>query len=426
MIIPSIDLMDGQSVQLVGGEASSRSTDREYGDPIPLARKFRLAGDIAVIDLDRAFGKGNNAETIKKLIAIAPCRVGGGIRDLKTATEWLDAGAQKIILGTAAKPEILSFLPKNRVQAALDSKDNDVVVEGWTKKTGQKLHDRIRELRDYVGSFLVTFVEREGRLGGTDLERAKEIVEAAGDARVTFAGGITTAEEIAELDRMGADSQVGMAIYTGKLDFADALAAPLISDRPDGLFPTVVADESGRALGLAYSSHASLKEAINRQLATYQSRKRGIWVKGLTSGNTQELLHIALDCDRDAIRFTVRQTGSGFCHLPQWTCFGDLGGLPRLEQLLHTRLKSAPPDSYTKKLYDNPGILNEKIREEAAELADSDTPAEIATRVAEVLYFTMTKMAKAGLTLADIERELDRRALRVTRHEPESENSTDG
>jgi len=415
MIIPSIDLMDGQSVQLVGGKAESRSQEREYGDPVPLLRKFSIAGEVAVIDLDRALGKGSNEDVIRRLVKQAPCRVGGGIRSLEAAVAWLDAGAAKIILGTAAKPEILRELPAGRVIAALDAFNNDVVVEGWTKSTGVTIMDRLRELREDVGGFLVTFVEREGRLGGTNMELAREIVAAAGKARVTFAGGITTAEEIAELDKLGADSQVGMAIYTGRLDFGDAISAPLVSDRPDGLFPTIVADESGVVLGMAYSSRESIRAAVARQLGIYQSRKRGLWVKGETSGATQELFGIALDCDRDALRFIVRQNGSGYCHLDQFTCFGDMKGLARLQQTTQERRENAPSGSYTKRLFDDAALLRSKLVEEAGELADAATAEDVAWEAADLLYFAFVAMAKAGVSIADVERQLDLRALKLTR-----------
>jgi len=416
MIIPSIDLMDGQTVQLVGGKPESRRDDRSYGDPVPLAKKFRLAGEIAVIDLDSALGRGSNAETIKRLLPIAKCRVGGGIRTLEKAIEWLDAGAKRIILGTAAKPEILKELPRARVIAALDANDGDVVVEGWTKKTGASIVDRIHEFREYVGGFLVTFVEREGRMGGTNMERAAEIVKAAGkNCRVTIAGGVTTAKEIAELDKLGADAQVGMAIYTGQLDFADAIAAPFITDRPDGLFSTVVCDEGGRSLGLAYSSHESIREAVKRGVGVYQSRKRGLWVKGESSGNMQELLEITPDCDRDAIRFTVRQRGAGYCHLPQWTCFGDDNGLSALERLLESRKHDAPAGSYTARLFNDPELLGKKLVEEARELAEAASDSDAVHEAADVLYFTMVALAKRGIALGDVERELDRRALKVVR-----------
>ncbi|MCB1032801.1 MAG: hypothetical protein KDD47_03085, partial [Acidobacteria bacterium] len=154
MIIPSIDIMNGQAVQLVEG----REKKINAGDPRPIAERFSKVGPIAVIDLDAALGMGDNAETIRELLEIAPCRVGGGIRDLDTAIAWLDAGAEQIIVGTAATPEFLSQLPKDRVIAALDARNDSVVVEGWTKDTGENLYQRIDELRDYVSGFLVTFV----------------------------------------------------------------------------------------------------------------------------------------------------------------------------------------------------------------------------------------------------------------------------
>ncbi len=418
MIIPSIDLMDGQTVQLVGGEKKAL----DAGDPVPIAERFRLAGEIAVIDLDAALGRGNNRELIERVLRVASCRVGGGIRDIETARRWLDAGARRIILGTAARPDILRELPRERLIASVDAKEGDVVVEGWTKKTGRPILERIEELRDYVSGFLVTFVEREGRLGGTDLSRVEAIVKAAGKARVTIAGGVTTPEEIAELHRLGADAQVGMAIYTGKMHLADAIAAPLRSDRPDGLWPTVVCDERGLALGLAYSNMDSLRAAVDRQLGVYHSRKRGLWVKGETSGATQKLFAITPDCDADTIRFIVRQEGDGFCHLDQWTCFGDPAGLARLEQTLAARKQDAPQGSYTARLLSDSELLAAKLTEEASELARATTPGDVTGEAADMLYFTLVAMARAGVRLADVERELDRRALRITRRPGNAKN----
>jgi len=413
VIVPSIDLQDGRTVQLVGGETMAL----EAGDPLPIAERFALAGEIAVIDLDAAMGRGSNAALIERLLdAGFGCRVGGGIRDLATARRWLDRGAAKIVLGTAARPELLRELPRERVIAALDARHGEVVVEGWRKRTGRGILERIAELRDFVGGFLVTFVEREGRLGGTDLTLAEAVVRAAGPAcRVTIAGGVTTPEEIAALDRLGADAQVGMALYAGRLDLADAIAAPLRSDRPDGLFPTVVADERGIALGLAWSSRDSLREAVRRRAGVYQSRSRGLWVKGETSGSTQELLRIDLDCDRDALRFLVRQRGPGFCHLERFSCFGEAEGLARLEATLAARAAAPPEGSYTARLLADPGLLAAKLREEADELARAEGREDVVWEAADLLYFALVKLAAAGVRLAEVERHLDRRARKVTR-----------
>jgi len=415
MMIPSIDLMNGQAVQLVGG----RDKSIDAGDPVPFARTFGLLGEIAVIDLDAALGEGSNRETIQSLLKVARCRVGGGIRDVETAIRWLDAGASKIILGTAATPEILKALPQERVIAALDAVEGEVVVEGWRTRTGATVYDRMRELREYVGGFLVTFVEREGRMGGLPFDEIERLVDATGDARLTVAGGVKTAEDIARTDALGADVQVGMAIYSGALDLAEAFCAPFKSDRTDGLWPTVVVDEYEKVLGLVYSSLESVREAINSRSGVYWSRSRNaLWRKGESSGDTQELLGISVDCDRDALRFEVRQRGNGaFCHTGSRSCFGDDHGLAHLARRLAERREHAPAGSYTKKLFDDPDLLASKLREEIDELIDADTRSDVAWEAADVLYFTLCRMIAAGVSLEAIERELDRRSLTTTRRD---------
>ncbi|GMV26201.1 MAG: hypothetical protein AMXMBFR58_22320 [Phycisphaerae bacterium] len=420
MIIPSIDLMNGRTVQLVQG----KRLELDAGDPRPLVRRFGMVGEVAVIDLDAAMGRGSNKELIRELLPLARCRVGGGIRDADTAREWLDAGASKVILGTRAVPEVLSQLPSERVIAAVDARDGEVVVEGWTKPSGLRLLDRVRELAPYVGGFLVTFVETEGTLKGLDASRAEPLLAAAGAKALTVAGGIRTVEEIAALDRLGVDVQVGMALYKGLVTLDQSIAACLASDRPDGLWPTVVVDERGAALGLCYSNAESLKAALAEQRGIYWSRSRGLWRKGETSGSTQELLRIDMDCDRDTLRFTVRQQGPGFCHRATRTCWGPASGLSalceRLEQLKH----SAPGGSYTARLFSDPALLSSKIVEEARELTAAASPSEIIHEAADVLYFSLVRLAAAGIPLSDIERELDRRALRVSRRGGDAKPST--
>jgi phosphoribosyl-ATP pyrophosphohydrolase len=411
MIVPSIDLQNGNAVQLVGGKEKAL----DAGDPLPIAQRFGVAPEIAVVDLDAALGRGSNAEVMRRLVRIARCRVGGGIRDAASAVAWLDAGATRVVLGTAARPEVLREIPAARAIAALDAQDGEVVVDGWRTRTGHSIEQRMQDLRGLVGEFLVTFVEREGRLAGIDEGRVAALAEAARPAKLTIAGGVTSASDIAVLDRLGVDAQVGMALYTGRLHFADALAAPLTSDRTDGLWPTVVADERGTALGLAYSSLESLRTAVDTGRGVYHSRTRGPWIKGLTSGAVQDLLRVDLDCDRDTIRFTVRQHGGGFCHRSTPTCWGDESGVSALARRLVARSRQAPAGSYTRRLLDDPDLLRAKLIEEAAELAAASTPDHVAAEGADLMYLTLVALARAGVPLADVEAELDRRALRVTR-----------
>lgn len=411
MIVPSIDLAGGQTVQLVGGE----SLAIEAGDPRPLLARFARVGEVAVIDLDAARGTGDNRALVEALVAEGPCRVGGGIRDATTARRWLDLGARRVILGTAARPDVLRELPRERVIAALDARHGEVVDHGWTRGTGRTVLERIAELRDLVGAFLVTFVEREGRMVGIDLDAVRTIVEAAGPARVIAAGGVATAEEIAALDALGADAQVGMALYTGRVSLAEAFAAPILARSADALWPTVVTDERGVALGLAWSNLESLTCAIDEGRGIYWSRRRGLWRKGESSGATQELLGVALDCDRDCLRFTVRQRGVGFCHEGTHDCWGEARGLSALESTLAQRVADAPAGSYTRRLLDDPALLRAKLREEADELADANEAPHVAAEAADLIYFAMVALARAGVPLADVERELDRRALRLSR-----------
>ncbi|CAM1504316.1 Fc.00g019070.m01.CDS01 [Cosmosporella sp. VM-42] len=199
-----------------------------------------------------------------------------------------------------------------------------------------------------------------------------------------------------------------------KLLLSKIIASYWKSDRPDGLIPTVVTDDAGIALGLAYTSEESILEAVRTQTGVYQSRKRGLWVKGLTSGDTQELLRIGLDCDNDTLKFMVKQKGR-FCHLEQFGCFGDLNGIARLEQTLKSRKESAPQGSYTARLFSDEKLLRAKIMEEAEELCDGKTKENIAFEAADLIYFALTKAVGAGVGLADIEANLDAKGLKVKR-----------
>jgi phosphoribosyl-ATP pyrophosphohydrolase/phosphoribosyl-AMP cyclohydrolase/histidinol dehydrogenase len=199
-----------------------------------------------------------------------------------------------------------------------------------------------------------------------------------------------------------------------KLLLSKVLASYWKSDRNDGLIPTVVTDEAGVSLGLAYTSEESILEALKTRSGVYQSRRRGLWIKGATSGDTQELVRIALDCDNDTLKFAVKQTGR-FCHLEQFACFGDLKGIAALEQTLKSRKASAPQGSYTARLFSDEKLLRAKIMEEAEELCDATTKENIAFEAADLIYFAMTKAISAGVSLADIEANLDAKSFKVKR-----------
>lgn len=412
MIVPSIDIMGGRAVQLRRG----KEFVLDGGDPVQRVEEFSLAGEVAVVDLDAALGRGSNAGLIHDLVRRAPCRVGGGIRELDSARRWLDAGATQVMIGTAASPELCAALPRDRVIAAVDAERGEVVVDGWRVSTGVPVLERVRQLAPVVGGFLFTQVDNEGGMEGFDFEAVEAVVAAAADARVTAAGGITTVVDVAALDRIGADAQVGMALYTGRLSLGDAIAAPLAKPLPGEIWPTVVCDESGRTLGLVWSTRESVARAVAERRGIYWSRSRQtIWKKGETSGNTQQLVRVDLDCDRDALRFTVRQSGVGFCHLNRRSCWPAEFDLPDLERMLTDRIARPVPGSGTARLLDDPGLLAAKLREEADELARAESSGDVVRETADVLYMALVALARGGGTLADVRAELARRHRAVNR-----------
>ncbi|KAG6368036.1 hypothetical protein INS49_002236 [Diaporthe citri] len=232
---------------------------------------------------------------------------------------------------------------------------------------------------------------------GAILEHFIDVAAQLGATPILPSTGLTTAKDA-----------------SGKLSVSKVLCSTWSSDRPDNLIPTVVTDETGIALGLVYSSEESVGEALRTQTGVYQSRKRGLWYKGASSGDTQELVGISLDCDSDALKFVVRQKGR-FCHLEQFGCFGELKGIPRLEQTLRSRKESAPEGSYTARLFNDEKLLRAKIMEEAEELCDAKAPKDVAFEAADLIYFALTKAVAAGVNLADIERSLDAKSWKVKR-----------
>ena len=412
MIVPSIDIMGGRAVQLRRG----KELVLDGGDPLQRLEEFSIAGEVAVVDLDAALGRGSNTALIRDLVRRAPCRVGGGIRDLDSARAWLDAGATQVMIGTAATPDFCAALPRERVIAAVDAERGQIVVDGWRASTGVPVVERVRQLAPVVGGFLFTQVDKEGEMRGFDRAAVETVVRAAGRCRVTAAGGITTDTEVAELDQAGADAQVGMSLYTGRLSLGDAIAAPLAKPLPGEIWPTVVCDESGRTLGLVWSTRESVARAVAERRGIYWSRSRQtIWKKGETSGNTQQLVRVDLDCDRDALRFTVRQSGAGFCHLNRKSCWPAEFDLPDLERTLTDRVARPVPGSGTTRLLEEPGLLAAKLREEAEELAGAESSEDVVCETADVLYMALVALVRGGGTLADVRAELARRHGAVSR-----------
>lgn len=226
MIIPCIDLMDGRVVQLVQGREKALEADT----PEEMLRKFAAFPEIQVIDLDAALGRGSNDAIVEFLAARAVTRVGGGVRTVERCRRLVEQGARKVIVGTAAFERsgissdflraVREAIGRERLLIALDSRGGRIVVKGWREATALAAEQVLRELEPYCSGFLCTYVDKEGMLQGTDLDWFRRL-RAATPLELTAAGGITTLEEIRELQRLGIHAALGMAIYTGRLDLAE-------------------------------------------------------------------------------------------------------------------------------------------------------------------------------------------------------------
>lgn len=406
MLIPSIDLMGGRAVQLVGG----RDKVLERDDVEGLARQFGMYGEIAVVDLDAALGRGDNSELVRRLCRIARCRVGGGIRDERRAAELLRAGATRLIIGTAADEALLTRLPRNRVLVAVDHERGRVMSHGWRQDAGETPAARIRRLAPFCGGFLITAIHDEGRMNSFDMDEIRALRQVA-DCPVTYAGGVTAAAEVAALDRLGVDAQVGMALYTGRLDPTEAFLACLDFNKEGGRLPCVVQDAADRVLMVAWQTPDSLREAFRTGRGVYFSRRRQeIWTKGETSGHIQRLVRVVPDCDRDTVMFTVEQEGPA-CHTGAAGCFGSLEFTPAdLEAVLRQRARHPADDSYTCCLLRDRDLLAAKLREEIDEVIEATGRMDdLVWECADVLYFLLVQMTASGIGFDQVLSELERR-----------------
>ena len=237
-------------------------------------------------------------------------------------------------------------------------------------------------------------------------------------------------------DHVGIASSLSLALFEKKVGVSLALLDPtsqqlgecytacIRCDRKDGLFSTVVCTRDMHALGLVYSSKESIISSLETGRGTYYSRSRqSLWRKGDTSGHYQTLHRIDIDCDRDAVLFTITQHGKpnpAFCHLYTLSCWGEMRGLHHLESTLQSRLTNPEPGSYTQRLFNDDELLKQKLVEESLELIEAKTKQHVAEELADVLYFALVKGAKHGVGIEDAIRELEKRSRKVTRRKGDS------
>jgi phosphoribosylformimino-5-aminoimidazole carboxamide ribotide isomerase len=223
MLIPSIDLLGGRIVQLVQGEKLRLAFDDfEYW-----IEKFSKYPLVQLIDLDAAKRQGNNSALVEQMAKRLPVQVGGGIHTVERARKVLEAGARRVIIGSALftaegrvntefAAELADAIGAERVVAGIDTKNGRIAVKGWAAQVEVTPDEAMPQLEEYAAAFLYTHVDGEGMMGGFPAGVAARL-RGLTKRQLIVAGGIRTRREVDELDALGADAVVGMAMYTNQM-----------------------------------------------------------------------------------------------------------------------------------------------------------------------------------------------------------------
>lgn len=223
MLIPSIDLLGGRIVQLVQGEKLHLAFD-DFEYWIERFSRFPL---VQLIDLDAAMRTGDNAALVAQISRQLPCQVGGGIHSIDRAIQVLDAGARRVIVGSALfaagsdqgrvniafAAELAHAIGADRLVAGIDTKNGRIAVKGWKEQVELTADDAIPQLDAHVTAFLYTHVDGEGLMRGFPIETAARL-RGLTARQVIVAGGIRSQQEVDQLNALRVDAVVGMAVYT--------------------------------------------------------------------------------------------------------------------------------------------------------------------------------------------------------------------
>lgn len=231
-LLPAVDVKDARAVRLVQGELDRESI---YGSPLEVALEFQSNGAewLHLVDLDAAFGRGENTELLAEVVGKLDIKVelSGGIRDDASLKRALDTGCARVNLGTAAleNPEWTSRIISefgDRIAVGLDVRGHVLAARGWTKDGGDLFETIDRLERDGCARYVVTDVTKDGTLKGPNLELLREVC-AATQKPVVASGGISSLDDIAALAKMvGAGVEgaiVGKALYAGAFTLGQAL-----------------------------------------------------------------------------------------------------------------------------------------------------------------------------------------------------------
>ncbi|MBM4280247.1 MAG: imidazole glycerol phosphate synthase subunit HisF [Deltaproteobacteria bacterium] len=451
-VIPCLDVKDGRVVKGVNFERL-----RDMGDPVEHARFYGEAGADELVFLDVSAtleGRRTMLDVVRRVAeqVFIPLTVGGGVSDVEHVASLLRAGADKVGINSAAVTDpglITRCAERFGSQCVVVAVDSKRTADGHRVFTRGGKHQTERETLAWIeeavakgaGEILLTSIDRDGTGQGFDVELLAEVRRRV-RVPVVASGGAGRAAHFADAARAGADAVLAATLFHERTlsidDVKDAMAVRGVAVRQaarvpvlpagasptfdaQGLLPAVLVDaDSGEVLTLAYMNADSWQRTRATGETWLYSRSRGaLWHKGATSGHTQQVVSLALDCDHDAVVVRVRPRGPA-CHEGWRSCFAPTattsaagGALVALDDVLAARAASRPAGSYTTALLGDENKREKKLGEELVELLRAlhkGSDDDVVDEAADLFFHVAVALRARGVPLARVLARLGERA----------------
>lgn len=347
IILPAIDIKDGNCVRLYKGDYSTAHKVAE--DAVTTAKGFEHDGTdwMHMVDLDGAKAKKpvNNELilNVRKNTGLN-IEVGGGIRDMASIEYYIENGINRVILGSAAlqNPELVKEAAAKygkHIAVGIDALNEMVAAEGWTETSSVNYIEMAKQMEAVGVQYIIfTDISKDGTLQGPNFDQLQRLNDAV-SCNIIASGGVSCLDDIIKLNDLGLYGAIaGKAIYSKALSLEDAvIASQKVNSKvieknvydeleryfkKSELIPTIIQENStGEVLMLAYMNQESLKRTLETGYTWFWSRSRQeYWNKGATSGHLQKVISISSDCDDDTLLIKVDQTGAA-CHTGRHSCF---------------------------------------------------------------------------------------------------------
>jgi|GEM_PF-169 len=452
-IIPCLDIKNGRVVKGVGFKNL-----RDAGDPVALGRYYSEQGadELVFLDITATVEKRRTLVELVRRIAREiniPFCVGGGIQSIADIKALLEAGADKISLGTAAvkNPGLVTRAARRfGSQCIVISIDAKRAKNQWllTIRGGRELTelDAIEFAGDMerrgAGELLVNSLDRDGTKKGYDLELLRAISSRVRIPVIASSGAGKMKDFLEALTLGRADAALAASLFHyGKVKIPTLkryLARNQIGIRPcvsssrrrgsgddldfqklGGLIPVIIQNaQTQQTLMLGFMNREAYEKTRQTGFVWFYSRTRQrLWKKGEESGNALKVLKILPDCDRDTLLIKAIPTGPT-CHTGEPSCFGDEGdALTELFEVIRERKKTLPKNSYTASLF-RAGLphISAKVLEESVEVihaAKKETKQRVIEEAADLLYHLLVLLAEKNLTLKNVRMELQKRSVKM-------------